>query len=194
ECCTTGMTMTSKGAVIVYRDRSNDDVRDIAVVRRTGSRWASPRLVRRDGWKINGCPVNGPQIDAIGEHAAVAWFSGADNKGRVYAAFSNDGVATFGEAVAIDDGNPAGRVDIVMLDAATALVTWLEQRGEGAEIRARRVHSNRQIEPAIKVADSSAARAAGFPRIARMGRQVYFAWTEQSAKTKRIHVARGTFQ
>ncbi|HYS52207.1 MAG TPA: sialidase family protein [Thermoanaerobaculia bacterium] len=194
ECCATGMTMASKGAVVVYRDRSNDDIRDIAIVRRAGSRWTPPRLIRCDGWKINGCPVNGPQIDAIGDHAAVAWFTGADNKGRVYVAFSNDAGVTFTDAVAIDDANPAGRVDIVMLDTTTALVTWLEQIGPGAEIRARRVRSNGQIEPAIKVADSSAARAAGFPRIARMGREIYFAWTEQSATMKRIHVASGTFQ
>ena len=45
----------------------------------------------------------------------------------------------------------------------------------------------------MKIADSSTARAAGFARTARVGRDVYFTWTEQSANSKRVHVARGRF-
>ena len=37
ECCTTGMAMTANGPLIVYRDRSNEEIRDIGFVRRTGS-------------------------------------------------------------------------------------------------------------------------------------------------------------
>ena len=45
----------------------------------------------------------------------------------------------------------------------------------------------------MKIADSSTARAAGFARMARLGGDVYFTWTEQSANSKTIHVARGRF-
>lgn len=193
ECCTTGMTVAKSGPVIAYRDRSGDEVRDIAVVRKTTRGWSSPRLLHADGWKINGCPVNGPQVDAFADRVAAAWFTGVGERGRAFVAFSDDGGATFGSPVAIDDGKPAGRVDIVMLDAETALVTWSEQTAAGAEIRARRVGRNRQAAPSVKIADSSTARAAGFPRVARIGRDVYFAWTEQNATSKRIHLARLRF-
>jgi hypothetical protein len=194
ECCTTGMAMTSSGPVIVYRDRTPDEIRDISFVRQAAAGWSEPRPVRADGWKINGCPVNGPQIDAIGEHSVTAWFTAANEQQRVYAAFSIDGGATFGEAIKIDDGKPAGRVDVVLLDADTALVTWLEQSAGGAEIRARRVPRSGTPAPSVKIADSAAARAAGFARIARAGEHVWFTWTEQSAQgtavAKRVHVAR----
>jgi hypothetical protein len=95
--------------------------------------------------------------------------------------------------VPIDDGKPIGRLDVVLLDEETALVSWLEQTAGGGEIRARRVKRNGNVEPAMKIADSSTARAAGFARIARVGRDVYFAWTEQGADTKRVHVARARF-
>jgi hypothetical protein len=52
ECCATGMAMATSGPVIVYRDRSPKEVRDIAVVRATGKGWTRPRLVHADGWKI----------------------------------------------------------------------------------------------------------------------------------------------
>ena len=194
ECCTTGMTMTGAGPVIVYRDRSADDIRDISYVRQTAAGFSEPRPLRADGWKIDGCPVNGPQIDSVGNRTATAWFTAANEQQRVYAAFSDDGGATFGEAIRIDDGKPAGRVDVVLLDADTALVTWLEQTPGGAEIRARRVPRNGQPAASMKIADSAAARAAGFARIARAGEHVWFSWTEQKAQgtsvAKRIHVAR----
>lgn len=193
ECCTTGMAMGPFGPVIVYRDRSADEVRDIAYVTKTATGWTKPARVHADDWKINACPVNGPQADAIGNRVVTAWFTAAQEKGRAFAAFSDDGGVTFGNAVQIDDGNPIGRLDVLLLDEETALVTWLEQTATGGEIRARRVRRNGSPEPAVKIADSSTARAAGFARTAKLGSDVYVTWTEQSATSKKIHVARVRF-
>jgi len=190
ECCTTGLTMVGGRPVIVYRDRSPEEVRDIAVVRQTASGWSKPRLLHADGWKIAGCPVNGPQIDARGQRLAAVWFTAANGKARAYVAFSDDAGATFGKPIVIDDGAPVGRVDVVMLDADTAIVTWSEQTARGAELRARRVPRNGNPGPSVKVADSSAARAAGFARAAVVGHDLYVAWTEQNGVTKRIRVSR----
>ena len=81
-------------------------------------------------------------------------------------------------------------LDVLGAGAWAALVTWLEQKGEGAEIRARKVHRTSGAEPSIKIADSSSARAAGFARMARSGPDVWFAWTETSGDSKRVQVAR----
>jgi len=193
ECCTTAMTMSPVGPVIVYRDRSADEMRDIAVVRRTPKGWTKPRLLHADGWKIAGCPVNGPQIASSGRGVAAAWFTAANEKARGFVAFSGDGGATFEAPIQIDGGKPAGRVDVVMLDAETAVVSWLEQTANGAEILARRVQRNRTAAPAIKVADSATARAAGFPRTAAIGRDVYFAWTRHGESGKGVRLARARF-
>ncbi|HUP64823.1 MAG TPA: sialidase family protein [Thermoanaerobaculia bacterium] len=190
ECCATGMAMTSSGPVIVYRDRSPEEVRDISYVRRDGATWSEPAAVHRDGWKINGCPVNGPQIDAIGADVATAWFTAAGEEQRVYASFSTDAGATFGEAIRIDDGKPVGRVDLVMIGPRTALVTWLEHTPGGAEIRLRRVTSDAPPDPSVKIADSDAARAAGFTRIGLSSGELWLAWTEQNAGSKGVRVAR----
>jgi len=190
ECCTTGMTMVAGRPVIAYRDRSPDEVRDIAVVRWTASGWSKPRLLHADGWKIAACPVNGPQVDARGKRVAAAWFTAAAEHGRAYVAFSDDAGATFGSPMTIDDGKPLGRMDVAMLDAETAVVTWLEQTAGGGELRARRVPRNGKAGPSVKVADSSVSRAAGFARAAVVGQDVYVAWTEQNSVAKRVHVSR----
>lgn len=193
ECCTTGMDMSAGKPVIGYRDRSPEEVRDIAVVRKTAKGWSAPRVLHPDGWKIEGCPVNGPQVAASGSRVAIAWFTGAADRPHVYLSFSDDRGATFSQPVLVDDGKPVGRVDVVMLDGETAVVTWSEQTAAGAELRARRIPRTGKSDSAIKVADSSTARAAGFARAASIGRDVYVAWTEQSAAMKRIHVARLRF-
>lgn len=190
ECCTTGMTIAAGGPVIVYRDRSQDEVRDIAWITRREKGWTEPSMVHADGWKIAACPVNGPQIDASGQLVVTAWFTAASEQAQAYVAFSEDSASAFGKRIRIDDGKPTGRVDVVLLEDQSALVTWVEQVAAGAEIRARRVKRDGTIEPSMKIADSSAARAAGFPRIARSGDEIWFTWTEQSETGKKIHVAR----
>ena len=193
ECCTTGMTLAGGRPVIAYRDRSADEVRDVAVVRETAKGWTSPRLLRADGWKIAGCPVNGPQLDARGARVVAAWFTGANEQGKVYVSFSDDAGATFGPALAIDDGKPVGRVDVVMTGADAAMVTWLEQTASGAELRARRVPRNGKAGPSFKLAESTAARGAGFARAAVVGQDIYVAWTGQAGTEKRVHVTRVRF-
>jgi len=182
ECCTTGMSMAGGRPVIAYRDRSPQEIRDIAVVRLTPSGWSKPRLVHADGWKIAGCPVNGPQLDARGKRVVAAWYSAAGERAHAYVAFSDDAGATFGTPVVIDDGAPAGRMDVVLVDDENAVVTWLEQ----AELRARRVPRNGKPGPSVR----PAAHATGFARAAVVGQDVYVAWTEQSGAAKRVHVSR----
>lgn len=184
ECCTTGMAMMDNGPMVVYRDRSADETRDIAWVRTQGKKWDTPRPLRNDGWKINGCPVNGPQIDAIGNRVATAWFTAANDRPRVYVTFLH------GQAYVVDDGKPLGRVDVVLLDEHTALVSWLEQTASNAEIRARVITREGKRGDSIKIADSGTSRGTGFTRMARVGKDVWFTWTDSINNVKRVRVAR----
>lgn len=176
ECCTTGMALVNGRPVIAYRDRSMEEIRDVAVVARTAKGWSEPHVIHADQWKLNGCPVNGPQVAAFGARVAVAWYTGAPGQKHVYVAFSEDGGLTFGAPITVDDGKPAGRVDVVMLDANTAVVAWSEETG----LRARRVPVYGPAAPSVNIAP----RPSGVPRIAAAGHDVYFAWTDQG----RLHV------
>jgi hypothetical protein len=181
--------MTSRGPVVVYRDRSPDEVRDIAILRRVDGKWTQPALVHADDWHIEGCPVNGPSVVANGEQVAVAWFTGARDTARVNVAFSSDAGATFSAPVRVDDGNPAGRVDVEFDANGRALVTWLERVGdERAEVRLRSVSPDGASSDAIVVASSAAARSSGFPRMVRSGDELVFAWT-QPGDTARVRMA-----
>ena len=94
------------------------------------------------------------------------------------AAFSFDGGATFGTPVRIDDGEPLGRVDVEWPAGGAAIVSWLERAGAGAEIRVRQVRPEGTLGGSRTVAEISAARASGFPRMTRIAGAVIIAWTE----------------
>jgi hypothetical protein len=179
DCCQTAAAMTTNGPVVVYRDRTSAEIRDIYVVRRVGTAWSEPMPVHNDGWNIAACPVNGPSISARGTRVGVAWFTAANDSARVQFAFSDDGAARFGAPVRVDDGNPAGRVGTVLLDDGSALVTWIERTGgDTASVRARRIATDGTRGASVTIAMSSAARASGFPRVALTKTHALFAWTQ----------------
>lgn len=190
DCCQTDAVMTDNGLVVAYRDRSEEEVRDIYIVREQENGWSEPTPVYRDEWKITGCPVNGPAIAASGNTVAVAWFSAADaEKPEVKVAFSENGGSHFGEPVHVDLGKPLGRVDIVMLDRELALVSWLEATDKGAEIRALQVDIHGQKAASQVIATTIASRASGFPVMEKAKNHIYFAWTQVDSVAL-VHTAR----
>lgn len=178
DCCQTSVALTDRGALLVYRDRSGEEIRDIFASRRGPDGWTEPAPVHRDGWEIAACPVNGPSVDARGERAVAAWFTAARDTSRVRVAFSSDAGTSFGPPVRVDEGRPAGRVDVVMAPDGSAVVSWLEVREGGAEILLRRVTPDGGAGPPVTAAASSAARSAGFPRMALAGDRLVLAWTD----------------
>ncbi|HWP99869.1 MAG TPA: sialidase family protein [Vicinamibacterales bacterium] len=175
ECCPTAAAATSRGAIVAYRDRSDEEIRDIAVARFEQGRWSRPVVAHADNWRIPGCPVNGPALAARGDRVALAWFTAADGA-RVNVAFSSDGGATFGPPVRVDDGDPLGRVDVELLSDGSALVGWIERLAPGAAFRVRRVAADGGRDEAITVAPVSPGRSSGYPRLAVGGEEILFAW------------------
>lgn len=184
ECCATDAALAAGGPVVVYRDRSDSEIRDIAVVRATAEGWSGPTLIHDDGWQIHGCPVNGPAISADGDRVAVAWFTAAKGQAKVQVVHSVDGGATFGAPVLIDDGQPLGRVDVAMAPDGRALVSWLGSTEDGAEIRWREILASGEAGPVRVVSSTTASRSAGVPRMIRSGDELLFVWVEEGGSAR----------
>lgn len=187
DCCQTSAAETADGPIVVYRDRSKDEVRDIAIVRRAEKGWTAPRLVASDGWRIAGCPVNGPAVAASGRLVAVAWFTAANDHPRVQVAFSSDSGASFGKPILVDAAQPLGRVGIE-LDGEDAIVLWAATEGKAPSIRLRRVSPSGKLGAPSVIAPTTIARTSGFPRIRRAGENLVLAWLEPS-EPSRVHAA-----
>ena len=180
ECCKTSLTATPGGYLAVYRDRSDKEVRDIAIVRYANGKWSQPQILSNDGWEIDGCPINGPAVSSNGKNAAVAWFTAPDDKAQVYAVLSSDTGATFGKKVRIDEGKPLGRVDVVSRSSGGAVVSWVERGAKGNELRIREIAPNGTAAAPVNVSGTAGVGSGAFPRMVRSGDDIVIAWTDAS--------------
>ncbi len=183
DCCQTDVAMAREGAVVVYRDRSDGEIRNISVLRLTAGGWSNPVNVADDGWRIDACPVNGPAVDARGDTVAVAWFTAPDRP-RVRLAFSLDGGRTFGPPVEVATGQTAGRVDVVLLPDGRAAVSWLADSPGGARLLVRAFSTEGPAGAATTIAASDVARSSGFPQMALAEGGLLFAWTQSGAEPR----------
>jgi len=106
----------------------------------------------------------------------------ASDTAKVNVIFSHDGGETFGKAIRVDEGSPIGRVDIVLLDEQTAVVSWME----GTEIKAVKVRSDGVKEQSVVIAASSESRSSGFPQMTKSGDKLIFAWTDSKEKSLKL--------
>ncbi len=192
DCCPTAAVAGPRGPAVVYRDRSDFEVRDISIVGKKATGWTAPSPVHEDNWMMPGCPVNGPVAVGIGEAVGVAWFTGATPGARVLAAFAPNDGAPFGPPIVIDadegEGAPLGRVAATDSGPSGMIVCWLDGDGPGhAALRLRRVGSDGKLSEVRKAARTTPARASGTPRLVRIDERLFLAWTED-ARPSRVRV------
>jgi len=179
DCCTTSVAMTADGPIAVYRNRTDDEIRDIYVTRYENGAWTAGKTVHDDGWSIHACPVNGPAVSAIGRNVAVAWFVAKNDQGQAFAAFSNDAGRTWGQPIRFDDAASLGKVDIEMLDDGSAVAAWMEFANQRSQFRVRRIEASGAKSAPVTVAGAAGTgRAGGVPRMARSGSELVFAWVD----------------
>jgi hypothetical protein len=166
----------------------------VSVARSTdaGATFGPASVVGRPGAALDAGTDARPQIvvDAQG-HIVVAYSVFKDKawNAQVLVATSTDGGATFGTPVRIDDGDPIGRVSIVLDSRAEPIVAWLEQRTtDEAEVLVRRV-TGTTVGETRSLARTSGARQSGFPRLAVLRDTLLATWTT-AKPAPQVHVAR----
>ncbi len=173
DCCQTDAGRLADGRVLVaWRDRSEEEVRDIYWTAGDPSAPLPPgKLLYPDRWQIEGCPVNGPAVATGPRGAAIAWFTVGGGEPRVQVAFAAPDLSSFGEPLLLSEGEPLGRVDACWL-GDYLVVCWLERDGLDARWRARAVAPEGRRGPLLDFARVSGRRDDGFARMARQGRHL----------------------
>ncbi len=180
DCCQTEIAATSRGALLAYRDRSDKEVRDIAVTRYDGKAWAEPVPVHADGWVMPGCPVNGPSVAANGDDVVVGWYTEAGGKPTVQLAHSTDAGDSFTAPVVLEQGDAVqGRV-AVALDAQQAWALWIREdaNGQSLWLSRRTPDLSRELQRIQVSKLQGRGKATGFPQVALRDGSAYIAWTD----------------
>ncbi|MBT8054149.1 MAG: glycoside hydrolase [Gammaproteobacteria bacterium] len=180
DCCQTDVVLSDAGPVAVYRNRTEEEIRDIYYARLINGQWTPGRPVSDDHWNISGCPVNGPAIAARGNNLVVAWYTGANEEPAVQVAFSNEFSSGFGPAIKVDVANPLGGVDVLLLDNGDSVVSWLGETAEGkAVFQLQRISPSGIKGQQHQIAVTSAGRMTGFPQMVSAAGKIILAWTDR---------------
>ena len=182
DCCPTSVATTTDGAVLVYRGRTAEEIRDMQLVRFNGTDWSKPVTVHADKWKFAGCPVNGPAVAANGSDVWVAWYTEGDGQPSVRLARSTDAGRHFAEPRHVAEGTAQlGRVDMAM-DSSNVWLTWLveNEKGNAQQLMLARFDAaSGKLMQREAIADLSArGHASGLPRIQLHDGEVWLVWTD----------------
>lgn len=195
DCCQITAAATSRGLLLAYRDRDEDEHRDIAVARFDGSAWSAPGSVHADGWKVEGCPVAGPALAASGNEAVVLWYSEARGTPTLRMALSADAGDRFAAPVTVDAGAEVLGRAAVGIDARQVWVAWLREDAQGQTLMLAR-YARDLSKPLQKVEVAKlAARglASGYPKLAVDAGGAWLVWTDVingAAQLKGARIAR----
>ena len=179
DCCQTSLVATPTGAMVIYRDRSEKEVRDIAVSRYDlgNHTWSKPEILHDDGWKIEGCPVNGPRLASKENNVVAIWYTLDGDTPVIKAKRSNDGGLQFGKTYIIDQ-EAIGRVDVVIDDESNAWFSWLGKKEGISHLTLRRLSQSGQLSDLFYISEVSDMRSSGFPRIVWTDQSLYIAITD----------------
>ena len=144
-------------------------------------------LVHQDGWKINGCPVNGPAVAANGRDVVVGWFTASTGDGRAFVAFSHDSGRSFAEPIRVDDDGTRGHMAVELLPDGSAAVSYTDVAGARPQFKVRRIEASGARSPGITVADVAGG---DYPRLAQGRDELLFAWTEIENGASHVRTAR----
>ena len=192
DCCQTSAAMSAAGPIIVYRDRSSEEIRDIYVTRYANGDWTPPVAIHDDQWEIAGCPVNGPSVAAQRNFVAVGWFTAKDDSPKVQLALSTDSGEHFSAPILVSGPDTIGRIDTAILANGEVAVSWLDTKDETAELTVSRFSAGGSLIDTTVVARMSASRRSGFPIIETIGDDLFVTWTDISEGSE-VRVARIDF-
>lgn len=178
DCCQTDVAPTARGPLLVYRDRAEEEIRDVSVTRFDGKAWTAPHAVHADGWKMPGCPVNGPAVAARGDEVVVAWYTAAGDVPRVRLARSRDAGVRFAAPIDLAQGDTAGRVDVLAHPDGGWWASWIDTREGATQLWLARFDKNLHETARGVAADLPKGHGSGFPRLAPVREGVVAVWTD----------------
>ncbi len=187
DCCQTSLTKTPNGAIVAYRNRTGEEVRDIYISRFNGNSWSTPQAVHHDNWEIGACPVNGPKVVADDSTVAVAWHTGATPTPTTKVAISTDSGLNFGQPKKLNNQTSLGRVDAAVSDEQL-FISWMESGTENAILQLATIDRTSKQKTTKTISAINKSRKTGFPQMEIVGNQLFFAWTNVDSATPKIEM------
>jgi hypothetical protein len=179
DCCQPDVAMTPAGPLVIYRNRTEDEIRDVVVRRYLDGAWSDAVDLGKEGWHIEGCPVNGPVIAARDGEVVAVWYTAGEGRPRVRMARSADSGASFAPAVDVDARGALGQTGVVIGADGRAVISWWRRNMEqgGIDLIVRAYERDGSAGDEVLVAHESIGQVVDVPQIIAAGDAYLVAWT-----------------
>ena len=177
SCCPTSAASLATGSIVIYRDRSPKEIRDIAFTRRNATGWTPPALIHADNWFFPGCPVNGSSIATHGNFIAISRYTVANNKAQVILRLSKTGKLTTGQEIILDQNNPLGRCTTVCTKNSTYTI-WIAHQKNQTTLQLAQVSHQGKLTQKTTLTKIEGTRSSGMPRAVISNGYLWVTWTD----------------
>ena len=178
-CCPTSAIQLSNGPIVVYRDRSPQEIRDISFVLGKDGNWSKPTTLQVDNWLMPGCPVNGASIATTGNLVAVSRFTVINNKAQVILRLFREGQNKSGKDIVLDKNAPIGRSTTVCTRDSIYTV-WIGFDKNRSVLRMAKVSLAGEIKRNMILAPIDESRSSGIPRAIFINDSLWVSWTDSN--------------
>jgi len=178
-CCPTSAVELSGGPIVVYRDRSPQEIRDISFILGSGRKWSEPTRLQADNWLMPGCPVNGASVATTGNLVAVSRFTVIHKKARVILRLFKEGQMKSGKEIVLDKNVPIGRCATVCTTDSIYTV-WIGLEKNQTVLRLAQVSPTGEIKRKITLTPIDGNRSSGMPRVILSSGYLWVSWTDSN--------------
>ncbi len=176
-CCPTSAAPLATGPMVIYRDRSPKEIRDIAFTRRNATGWTPPAIVHADNWFFPGCPVNGASIATHGNFIAISRYTVANNKAQVILCLSKTDKLKTGQEIILDQNNPLGRCTTVCTKDTTCTI-WIAHQKNQTTLQLAQVSHQGKLIHKTTLTKIEGTRSSGMPRAVISDGYLWVTWTD----------------
>ena len=178
-CCPTSAVELSGGPIVVYRDRSPQEIRDISFILGSGRKWAEPTRLQADNWLMPGCPVNGASVATTGNLVAVSRFTVIHKKAQVILRLFKEGQIKSGKEIVLDKNVPIGRCATVCT-ADSIYTVWIGLEKNQTVLWLAQVSPAGEIKRKITLTSIDGNRSSGMPRVILSSGYLWVSWTDSN--------------
>ncbi|MDB4690987.1 hypothetical protein OAH23_11265 [Verrucomicrobia bacterium] len=184
-CCPTSAIQLTDGPMVVYRDRSAEEIRDFSFVTDLEQGWSAPEKIAEDNWLMPGCPVNGASIASSGDLVAISRFTVIQGKPQVILQIYKQEQSDVRKDLVLDKNAPIGRCSTVCTKDAIYTI-WIGKEKKQTVLRMAEVSPNGNVRRQEILCTIDASFSSGMPRSILSGDHVWVSWTDSN----RIHLGR----
>jgi len=193
DCCQTDLTGMGDDVMVVYRDRSEAEIRDNYFSLYKKGQWSDGLLINEDRWTIAGCPVNGPAIHSHQGTTAAIWYSEGSGSPGVYLSVYDSIEMEFQVPVVVkESADILGRVDVKVIGKDMIAYSWLEKQGDQGILKLEIISKEGKILKNFDLDFVESSRNSGFSHIAFLKGVIYVAYTSSGSykgiKVKAIEI------